>query len=89
MTTGDIISIAASVVVPVLVVIITNPIKKSFKDMDKKKDEEFRDRKIMHAKIDSIVFGLKQMNGDTSVKFGKVYDETFKDRMDEIKYVHS
>ena len=85
---NELISIGAAIAVPVVVLVITHPIKRTLSKIETEKREESLDRKVMHAKIDCIVSGLRQMNGNTSVKFGQVYDKTFAEKLDEIKIVH-
>ena len=46
-----------------------------------------RRREILHIKVECIAEGLRRMNGDTSLKFGKVYDEELQRKMDEFDLI--
>jgi hypothetical protein len=53
---------------------------------DATEKEAARERKLHHVKTECIVEGLKEMNGNTSLKFGKTYDEKLNLRLKELNF---
>lgn len=71
-----------------LIGIIFTAILTRFMAQQKKVEAEAaRERKLHHAKTEAIVEGLKEMNGNTSIKFGQTYDRVLDKKLKELNFV--
>ena len=64
---------------------------KKWDEADVKRELESKKRDnlltLLHVKSDCTIQGLKEMNGNTSMKFGQVYDRNYTEKTRDLDFI--